>query len=71
MFAATPLVWAVEGRGNAKDANADHVEVARLLIAAGSRIDWIPPDGTPDQERTHQGLIELTRAAAMDSVKGH
>ena len=29
MFSAPPLVWAVEGRGNAKRPGADHVEVAR------------------------------------------
>ena len=34
MFAASPLVWAVEGRGHAQP-GADHVGVARLLIAAG------------------------------------
>ena len=67
MFAATPLVWAVEGRGNAKDASADHVAVARLLIAAGSRVDWTPPEGAPAPEGTLEGLIELTRAAAIDS----
>jgi ankyrin repeat protein len=67
MFAATPLVWAVEGRANAKDASADHVAVARLLIAAGSQVDWTPPEGAPAPEGTLEGLIELTRAAAIDS----
>ena len=45
MFSATPLVWAVEGRSNAKHPGADHVGVARLLIAAGSPLDWTPPPG--------------------------
>jgi ankyrin repeat protein len=35
MFSAPPLVWAVEGRSNPHHPGADHVEVARLLIAAG------------------------------------
>ncbi len=64
MFSASPLVWAVEGRSNAKDANADHVAVARVLIAAGSPLDWVPPEGAPGPERTLEGLVELRRAAA-------
>lgn len=63
MFSATPLVWAVEGRSHA-GAGADHVGVARLLIAAGSPVDWTPPDGAPGPERTQEGLIELRRVAA-------
>jgi ankyrin repeat protein len=46
MFAAPPLVWAVEGRGHAEP-GADHVGVARVLIAAGSPVEWQPPDGAP------------------------
>ena len=64
MFAATPLVWAVEGRGNAKHAGADHVEVARILIANGSSLEWTPPAGAPGPERTLEGLAELRQAAA-------
>jgi ankyrin repeat protein len=63
MFAGTPLIWAVEGRTHAGP-GADHVAVARLLIAAGSPLDWSPPDGAPGPERTQEGLIELRRAAA-------
>jgi ankyrin repeat protein len=63
MFAATPLVWAVEGRRHAPS-GADHVEVARLLIAAGSPLDWIPPAGAPDVERTLEDLAQLRRDAA-------
>ena len=62
MFAATPLVWAVEGRSHAQD-GADHVAVARELIAAGSSLEWTPPEGAPGPERTLEGLIELRRAA--------
>jgi hypothetical protein len=61
MFAASPLVWAVEGRGSANRRGADHVGVARLLIAAGSPLDWTPPEGAPGPERTLEGLIELRR----------
>jgi len=64
MFSATPLVWAVEGRSNAKQPGSDHVEVARLLIAAGSPLEWTPPEGAPGPERTLEGLVELRQAAA-------
>jgi len=64
MFAANPLVWAVEGWGHAQP-GADHVGVARLLIAAGSALVWTPPPGAPDPERTHDGLIEIQRAASQ------
>jgi ankyrin repeat protein len=63
MFAATPLVWAVEGRGHAQP-GADHVAVARLLIAAGSPLEWTPPEGAPNVERTQDALADLLRAAA-------
>jgi ankyrin repeat protein len=65
MFSATPLVWAVEGRGHAQP-GADHVAVARLLIAAGSSLEWSAPDGAPGPERTLEGLVELKRAAGAD-----
>jgi hypothetical protein len=58
------LVWAVEGRGHAQ-AGADHVAVARELIAAGASIEWTPPEGAPGPERTLEGLIELRRAATI------
>jgi ankyrin repeat protein len=63
MFAATPLVWAVEGRDYAAP-GADHVAVARLLIAAGSSLEWQPPPGAPDQEKTLGALLDLRREAA-------
>ena len=62
MFSATPLVWAVEGRRSRP--GADHVGVARLLIAAGSPLEWTPPEGAPGPERTLDGLSNLVRAAA-------
>jgi hypothetical protein len=64
MFSATPLVWAVEGRRTGRHGRGDHVGVARLLIASGSALDWTPPEGAPDIERTLEGLIELRRDAA-------
>jgi Ankyrin repeats (many copies)/Ankyrin repeats (3 copies) len=64
MFSAPPLVWAAEGRSETSAPGADHVEVARLLIAAGSPLEWIPPEGAPGPERTLEGLAELKQAAA-------
>jgi ankyrin repeat protein len=64
MFAASPLVWAVQGRNHAPP-GADHVDVARLLIAAGSSLEWTPPERAPGAERSLEGLVELRRAAAL------
>src|SRR5206468_8735984 len=62
MFSAPPIVWAVQGRNRAPT-GADHVGVARELIAAGSPVEWTPPAGAPSSEATLEGLIELRRAA--------
>ena len=67
MFSASPLVWAVEGRSTVNHPGADHVGVARLLIAAGSPLDWAPPEGTPGPERVLEGLSQLRRDAASVS----
>jgi len=64
MFAATPLVWACEGWGHAQP-GTDHLGVARILVAAGSSLEWIPPEKAPDPERTQEQLIELCRAAGV------
>ena len=64
MFSATPLIWAVQGRGDGNSA-AGHVGVARLLIAAGSSVEWTPPDGAPHPESTLEGLADIRRAAAV------
>jgi Ankyrin repeats (3 copies)/Ankyrin repeats (many copies) len=64
MFAAPPMVWAVEGRGHAQP-GTDHVAVAQLLIDAGSPVDWTPPPGAPGPERTLEGLSDLKRAASL------
>jgi ankyrin repeat protein len=63
LFAAPPLVWAVQGRHRPR-AGADHIAVARELIAAGSPVEWTPPEGAPSPEATLEGLIDLRRAAA-------
>jgi hypothetical protein len=68
MFSAPPLVWAVEGRSNPHAPGADHVEVARLLIAAGSPLEWTPPEGAPGPEQTLEGLAELEQAAATSNL---
>jgi ankyrin repeat protein len=62
MFSATPLVWAAEGQ-NYRSPRSDFIEVARLLIAAGSSTEWIAPEKAPNPERTHEQLSELSRAA--------
>lgn len=68
MFAATPLVWAVEGWQHASSGTADHPAVARLLIAAGSSVEWIPPDKAPDPEGTQERLVELCRLAGRNAA---
>ncbi len=65
MFSASPLVWAVEGRRHSKHDGADHVGVARLLIAAGGPLEWTPPEGAPDIESTLEGLAQLRRDAGV------
>jgi hypothetical protein len=67
MFSATPLLWAAEGWRHGAAAGADHVGVARLLVAAGSPLEWTPPEKAPDPEGTQEQLIELCRAAARAS----
>ena len=64
MFSASPLVWVVEGRRNTRHRDADHLGAARLLISAGSPLEWTPPAGAPDPEGTQERLIQLRRDAA-------
>ena len=63
MFSATPLVWATEGWSHGPRDGADHVGVARLLIAAGSPVEWAAPEKAPQVEGTQERLRELCRAA--------
>jgi hypothetical protein len=62
MFDAPPIVWAVEGSRH-KGAGADHVAVARALLARGSPVNWTPPEAAPSPEGTLESLAELVRAA--------
>jgi ankyrin repeat protein len=62
MFAGTPLLWAAEGRNHPLQ-GSDHIRVAQVLIAAGSSLEWTPPEKAPDPERAQEQLIELCRAA--------
>jgi ankyrin repeat protein len=59
MFAATPLIWAVEGRTEHAEPGTDHVAVARLLVDAGASRTWTPPPNSPGPERTLDGLAAL------------
>lgn len=68
MFAATPLLWAVEGRNHAQP-GSDHVAVARVLIDAGSPLDWTPPLAAPAPEKTLDALRELRRDAAAAAAR--
>lgn len=63
MFSASPLVWASQGWSHNPSAGTDYLRVARLLIAAGSSREWIPPEKAPDPERTQEQLSELCSAA--------
>jgi len=38
-----------------------------MLIAAGSSLEWIPPEKAPDPEGTQEQLAALCRAAAAAS----
>lgn len=69
MFSASPLIWAVEGRGYAGP-GADHVEVARVLLAAGVPTGWTVPEGAPSPERTLEGLRRLTYDAGRAGAEG-
>ena len=62
MFAANPLVWVCEGWTHPQP-GADHIAVARILLAAGSEREWAPPEKAPNPERTQELLMDLCRAA--------
>ncbi len=65
MFAGTPLLWASHGwRNNPHQTGCDYLGTARQLIAAGSSVEWIPPEKAPDPEGAQEELSELCRAAA-------
>ncbi|HEX6998384.1 MAG TPA: ankyrin repeat domain-containing protein [Gammaproteobacteria bacterium] len=62
-FAATPLLWAAQGWSEHAPPGADHPAVARLLIEAGSSLEWAPPEKAPHRESTQEKLAALVRAA--------
>jgi ankyrin repeat protein len=64
MFSAMPILWAAEGWKYNSDPSADYIGVARQLIAAGSSLEWSPPENAPHAESSQEQLIELCRAAA-------
>jgi ankyrin repeat protein len=64
MFSANPLVWATEGWSHGAREGADHLGVARFLIAAGCSQEWKAPEKAPDPEGTQEQLADLCRAAA-------
>ncbi|HTA45620.1 MAG TPA: ankyrin repeat domain-containing protein [Bryobacteraceae bacterium] len=69
MFAGMPLLWASHGWKNNphQKSDVDYLGTARQLIAAGSVLEWIPPEKAPDPEGAQEELIELCRAAAAAS----
>jgi hypothetical protein len=69
MFSATPLVWATEGWTHGSHGEgSDHLRAARLLIAAGSPLEWNPPEKAPDPEGTQEQLAALCREATALST---
>ena len=55
MYNGTPLGWTAHGSLNCGNPNADHAEVARLLIAAGARVD---PNAEWQASEAVQSVIE-------------
>jgi ankyrin repeat protein len=68
MFAATPLVWASEGWSESRHKDRQHPAVARLLIDAGSPLDWTPPKDSPNVESVFDKLLALRAAAANPAI---
>ena len=65
----TPLLWAAHGWQEDPDTRigdpkADHVGVARQLIAGGSPLDWLAPENAPDPQATQEQLANLIRTAS-------
>jgi ankyrin repeat protein len=68
MFSGMPLLWASHGwKNNPHQREVGYLDVARQLIAAGSSVEWFPPEKMPDPEGAQEELIELCRAAAVAS----
>lgn len=56
-YGGTPLGWCCHGSRNCGRPGADHAAVARLLVAAGSPIDW-----DPDELQVPEGVREAIRS---------
>jgi ankyrin repeat protein len=52
-FHGQPLIWAAEGSRSSRRAGRDHVAVARLLLDAGSPVDWEAGD------EPAEGILEI------------
>jgi ankyrin repeat protein len=59
-FHGQPIVWAAEGSQSQAGNGRDHASVARLLIDAGSPVEWDPGEGPP--ESILEVLAEWRRA---------
>jgi ankyrin repeat protein len=68
-FAAPPLMWAAQGWRHNPQPGTDYPAAARLLIEAGTPLEWTAPPDSPDAERNHETLIELCRAAMIESTR--
>ena len=62
VFHGQPLIWATEGSHHAPPGEGrDHADVARLLLAAGSPVDW--QAGAEPSEAIAETLAEWQQAA--------
>ena len=52
-FHGQPLVWAAEGLAVARATRRDYAEVGRLLLDAGSPVEWQPGD------EPAEGIVEI------------
>jgi hypothetical protein len=65
-FRAPPLVWAAEGFRSHSPDGRDYATVGRLLLAAGSPVEWEQPSEEPAEEIL-ETIAEWRRAAAASS----
>lgn len=61
-FRAPPLIWAAEGSLSSKRAGRDHAAVGRLLLDAGSPVEW---ESGPEPAESILDVVDAWRAAAM------
>ncbi|HEV7992168.1 MAG TPA: ankyrin repeat domain-containing protein [Gemmatimonadaceae bacterium] len=53
-FNGQPLVWAAEGSRSPRDRAENYAEVGRLLLEAGTPVEWQQPGGEPAE-----GIVEI------------